>query len=70
LNSNRKAAAVAGWLYVLGFGTGILSVAYAVDAPDYLLKAAANANQVMSAAFFQLMMALAYVGIASALYPV
>jgi hypothetical protein len=41
MNSNRKAAAVAGWLYVLGFVTGILSVAYAVDAPDYLLKAAA-----------------------------
>jgi len=70
MNSNRKAAAVAGWLYVLGFVTGILSVAYAVDAPDYLLKAAANANEVMTAAFFHLMMALAYVGIAIALYPV
>jgi hypothetical protein len=31
MNSNRKASAVAGWLYVLGFVTGILSVAYAVD---------------------------------------
>jgi hypothetical protein len=70
MNSNRKAAAVAGWLYVLGFVTGILSVAYAVDAPDYLLKAAANANEVMTAAFFHLMMAPAYVGIAIALYPV
>jgi len=70
MNSNRKAATVAGWLYVLGFVSGILSVAYAVDAPDYLLKAAANANEVMTAAFFQLMMALAYVGIAIALYPV
>ena len=70
MNSNRKAATVAGWLYVLGFVTGILSVAYAVDAPDYLLKAAANANEVMTAAFFHLMMAPAYVGIAIALYPV
>ena len=70
MNSNRKAAAVAGWLYVLGFVTGILSVAYAVDGPDYLLKAAANANEVMTAAFFHLMIAPAYVGIAIALYPV
>ena len=30
MTSNRRAAAVAGWLYVLGFVTGILSVAYAV----------------------------------------
>jgi hypothetical protein len=70
MNSNRKAAAVAGWLYVLGFVAGILSVAYAVDAPDYLLEAAANANAVTTAAFFQLMMAAAYVGIAIAIYPV
>jgi hypothetical protein len=70
MNSNRKAAAVAGWLYVFMFVTGILSVAYAVDTPDYLLKAAANANEVMTAAFFHLMMAPASVGIAIALYPV
>ncbi len=70
MNSNRKAAAVAGWLYIFGFVAGILSIAYAVDAPDYLLKAAANANEVMTAAFFQLVMAAAYVGIAIALYPV
>jgi len=29
MNSNRKAAAVAGWLYVLGFVSGILSVVLA-----------------------------------------
>jgi hypothetical protein len=70
MNSNRRTAAVAGWLSVLYFVTGILSVAYAVDAPDYLLKAAANANAVMTAAFFHLMMAPAYMGVAIALYPV
>jgi len=70
MNSNRKAVAMAGWLYIFYFVTGILSVAYAVDAPDYLLKAAANANEVMTAAFFHLMMAPAYMGIAIALYPV
>ncbi|MBI9043475.1 MAG: DUF4386 domain-containing protein [Anaerolineaceae bacterium] len=68
--SNRKAVSGAGWLYVIGFAMGILSVAYAVDTPDYLLKAAANANAVMIAAFFHLMMAPAYVGIAITLYPV
>jgi hypothetical protein len=70
MNSSRRAVAVAGWLYVLVFATGILSVAYAVDAPDYLLKAAANASAVMTAAFFHLMMAPASVGIAIVLYPV
>ncbi len=69
MNSNRKTAVVAGWLYVFVFVTGILSVAYAVDAPDYLLKAAANANEV-TPWHFHLMMAPAYVGIAIVLYPV
>jgi hypothetical protein len=70
MNSDRKAAAIAGWFYILGTVAGILSVAYAVDAPDYLVQAAANANQVLLAAFFHLVMAPAYVGVAIALCPV
>jgi Domain of unknown function (DUF4386) len=70
MNSDRKAAAIAGWLYILGTVAGVLSVAYAVDAPDYLVQAATNANQVLLAAFFHLVMTPAYVGIAIALYPV
>jgi hypothetical protein len=69
MNSNRKATTIAGWLYIIGMAAGILSIAYAVDAPDYLVKASANANQVMLAAFFHLLMAPAYIGIAISLYP-
>jgi hypothetical protein len=67
---NRKATSVAGWLYIIGTVAGILSVAHAVDAPDYLVNASANANRVMIAAFFHLLMAPVYVGIAVSLYPV
>jgi hypothetical protein len=70
MNSNRKAATIAGWLYIIGMVAGILSIAYAVDVPDYLIRASANANQVLMAAFFQLVMAPVYVGIAISLYPV
>jgi len=69
MNSSRKATTIAGWLYIIGTVAGILSVAYAVDVPDYLVKASANANQVILAAFFHLLMAPAYIGIAIALYP-
>jgi hypothetical protein len=69
MHSNRKATTIAGWLYITGTVAGILSVAYAVDAPDYLTQASANANKVMLAAFFHLLMAPAYIGIAISLYP-
>ncbi|MBA4384333.1 MAG: DUF4386 domain-containing protein [Anaerolinea sp.] len=70
LNSDRKAAIMAGCLYILFLVTGILSVAYAVDAPDYLFKAAENESGVLIAAFFQLLMIPPVVGIAITLYPV
>jgi hypothetical protein len=65
-----NAARVAGFLYIFGMIAGILSIASAVDAPDYLSKAAANAGGVMMAAFFHLLMAPAYMGVAIVLYPV
>jgi hypothetical protein len=70
MKSGRRATAITGWLYLSGMVAGILSIAYALDAPDYLIKASANANQVIRAAFFHLLMAPAYVGIAISLYPI
>ena len=70
MHAERKAASVAGWLYIIGMVAGVLSIAYAVDAPDYLIKASANAKQVFIAAFFHLAMVPTYVGIAISLYPV
>jgi hypothetical protein len=68
MNSNRKRTIIAGSLYIVG--TGVLSISTAADAPDYLVKAAANANQVLSSALFQFIMTIAYLGFAITLYPI
>jgi hypothetical protein len=68
--TNRKIVIIAGVLIIMGMVAGVLSVAYAVDDPDYLIKASANTNQVLIAAFFHLVMAPVYIGVAISLYPV
>jgi len=70
MNPTRKAATIAGLLYLIGMIAGILSIAYDIDDPGYLIKASSNADAVIRAAFFHLLMAPAYVGIAISLYPV
>jgi hypothetical protein len=70
MNSNRKATVIAGSLYIAGTVAGVLSISTATDAPDYLVKASANANQVLSSALFQFIMTIAYLGFAIILYPV
>lgn len=69
MNSRRKKAITSGALYIIGTIAGVLSIAPAIDAPDYLVKASANANQVLTAALFQFMMMIAYAGFAMILYP-
>jgi hypothetical protein len=70
MDTNRKNTIIAGALYLLGFIAGILSIASAVDDPEYLIKTAANANQTLFAALFQFVMIVAYLGIAFTLYPI
>lgn len=70
MDSNKKRTIIAGSLYIVGTVAGILSIAPAVDAPDYLIKASANANQVLHAALFQFLMTVAYAGFALTLYPI
>lgn len=70
MKSNRKAATFAGLLYILGTVAGVLSISPIIDGPDYLVKASANENQVITAALFQFVMAAAYVGFAVVLYPI
>lgn len=70
MDTSRKAATIAGWLYIIGTVAGVLSIVPIVDGQDYLIKVSANANQVIIGAFFQFMMVAAYVGIATTLYPV
>jgi hypothetical protein len=70
MNSARKRTIIAGVLYIIGSISGLLSIAPAVDASDYLLKASANANQVLLEALFQYIWSIAYAGIAITLYPI
>lgn len=70
MDSNRKKTIIAGALYIIGTVAGILSIAPSIDAPDYLSKASANANQVLVAALFQFIMTIAYLGFAITLHPI
>jgi hypothetical protein len=70
VNSNRIKAKVTGILLISGMVAGILSIAPSVDAPDFLIKAAANSNQVIIGAIFQFIMSIAYLGVAIILYPI
>lgn len=70
MNLNRKAATLAGSFYLFSILAGILSISYAIDDPNYLIKASLNTNSVLIAAFFHLLMAPLYVGIAILLYPI
>jgi Domain of unknown function (DUF4386) len=69
-SNERRAAIIAGIFVLLGMAAGIFSVVPSVDDPGYLLKVADSGPEVMRGAFFQLLMAPAYLGFALALYPV
>ena len=70
MESIRKMAIIAGVLFIIGTIAGILSVVPAIDTPDFLIEASANANQVILGAVFQFIMAVVYIGIAITLYPI
>ena len=70
MNPYRKRTVIAGVLYIVGIVAGILSISTAIDAPDYLLKASANKNQVLLASLFQFIWTISYIGFAVILYPV
>lgn len=60
----------AGLLFLVVMLAGIFSVAPTIDSASYLTEAAERPNQVISAAVFQLLMSLAYLGIGILLYPI
>ncbi len=68
--SYRRITIVAGVLYIIGMLAGILSVVPAIDAADYLIKAAENVNQVIIGAVFHFIMSIAYIGVAITLFPI
>jgi hypothetical protein len=70
VSPDRRGAFAAGLLYLAAMLAGLLSVVPVLEEPDYLARIAASGDQLLRGAFFQLLMAPAYVGIALALYPI
>lgn len=74
MTGDRRAALVAGTLFIVADAAGIASLglwAPIVSAPDYLVRISAHENQVVTSALLQLIMAAAAcAGIGGALYPI
>lgn len=70
MNSNRRAAIIAGILIIIGMIAGMLSIVPSVESPDYLTEVYANQNQVLTGAFFQFTLVPIYIGFALLLYPI
>ncbi|MGM0851014.1 MAG: DUF4386 domain-containing protein [Bacillota bacterium] len=69
-NSGRRSAVITGVLLIAGIVAGIFSVVPVIDGADYIVKALTYENQVLTGAFFQLLMVVAYVGIPVLMYPI
>lgn len=69
-NSDRRSAVITGVLLIAGIVAGIFSVVPVMDGADYIVKAFTHENQVLTGAFFQLLMVVAYVGIPILMYPI
>jgi hypothetical protein len=73
MNTNRKIAAIAGTLFIIGTVAGVLSVVFTssiLNEPDYLIKVAANTNQIALGALCVLIMGLALAMIPVVIFPV
>ncbi len=70
--TDRRTAAVVGTLFIIGTVSGVLMVQFIsiLDAPDHLVKIAANESQMIIAALLKFVMGVACAGIGLALYPI
>ncbi|MEV4896357.1 DUF4386 domain-containing protein [Nonomuraea sp. NPDC055795] len=66
---NRRAAAMAGALVIVGMIAGMLSVVPVIEESNYLALIPAHENQIIVGALSQFIMIPAYVGFALYLYP-
>ncbi len=73
MDSNRRTAILVGTLYIIGTVAGVLSAGLAgsvLDAPNYLMKSSANANQLVIGAIFVLIMGFALAMVSVTIFPV
>lgn len=66
----EKKERIVGLFLFTGLIAGIFSIAPAIDSTNYLTDASTNFNQVVTAAIFQFVMSLIYLGIAILVYPI
>jgi len=70
MKNDRKITKLAGALYFLGIGTGLLSVVSVIEEPNFLAEISANSRQIVLGAFFQFMMIIAYMGMTIVLFSI
>jgi hypothetical protein len=73
MDKNRKTAISVGALYITATVAGVLSVVFSgsiLEKPLNFINIAVSENQLISAAFLELIMAVAVAGIAFMLYPI
>jgi hypothetical protein len=74
MNTYRKTAMSVGVLFIIGTVAGMISLGVLTDpilgAPNYLAGVSANEAKVIMGAFLELVMGVALVGMALAVYPV
>jgi hypothetical protein len=71
--TERTTARVVGGLFIAATVAGLVGIAFSqpvVDAPDYLTRASLDEGRLVTGALFELLMGVAVVGIAIAIYPV
>lgn len=67
-NSNQKKAKLAGILIILGMIFGVISIVPSVESVNYLNEVVENKNQILTGAFFQLLLVPTYLAFALILY--
>lgn len=70
MKNEQKISTLAGILYLLGFVAGSLSVSHSIDSQDFLIQATQKKIEVESAAFFQFLYSILYMGFILTLYPI
>jgi len=73
MKANRSTAVIVGVLFIIGTVSGILSAVFTgsiLDASDYLVQVAANETQMITGAFFVLLMGLSLAMVPVMMFPI
>jgi len=73
MKTNRNTAVIVGVLFIIGTASGILSAVLTgsiLGAPDYLTQVAANGTQIITGAFFVLLMGLSLAMVPVMMFPI